>query len=67
MTLTGLKHNIKVGILFVEAWLRGQGHFLLDGAVEDSATAEISRSQVFKLSSSLYAKCSLYNIFFILG
>lgn len=48
VTLTGLKHNIKVGILFVEAWLRGQGHFLLDGAVEDSATAEISRSQVWQ-------------------
>ena len=46
VTLSGLKHNIKVGVLFVEAWLRGQGHFFLDGAVEDSATAEISRSQV---------------------
>ena len=46
VTLSGLKHNIKVSVLFVEAWLRGQGHFFLEGAVEDSATAEISRSQV---------------------
>ncbi|KAK2182485.1 hypothetical protein NP493_351g03026 [Ridgeia piscesae] len=48
VTLGGLKHNIAVGILFIEAWLRGRGHFYFKGCVEDSATAEISRSQVWQ-------------------
>ncbi|XP_071127457.1 malate synthase-like [Mytilus edulis] len=48
VTQQGLRHNITVGILFIEAWLRGQGHYYLKGAVEDSATAEISRSQVWQ-------------------
>ncbi|XP_071499940.1 malate synthase-like [Diadema antillarum] len=48
VTLSGLKTNIAVGILFVESWLRGKGHFIFNGSVEDSATAEISRSQVWQ-------------------
>uniref|UniRef100_A0A0N7ZB81 malate synthase n=1 Tax=Scylla olivacea TaxID=85551 RepID=A0A0N7ZB81_SCYOL len=48
VTLEGLKHNVAVGILFIAAWLRGQGHYVYKGAVEDSATAEISRSQVWQ-------------------
>lgn len=47
-TLEGLKYNIVVGILFIDAWFRGEGLFVLNGAVEDSATAEISRSQVWQ-------------------
>ena len=44
-----MKHNIKVGILFIYSWIAdGIGHFVLDGAVEDSATAEISRSQIWQ-------------------
>ncbi|KAK3535590.1 hypothetical protein QTP70_017123 [Hemibagrus guttatus] len=48
VTLYGLKHNIAVGVLFIEAWLSGRGHFFFKGQVEDSATAEISRSQVWQ-------------------
>nr|CAD7423106.1 unnamed protein product [Timema monikensis] len=48
VTLAGLKHNIAVGILFVYHWLQGIGHFRYQGAVEDSATAEISRSQIWQ-------------------
>ncbi|OWF46599.1 uncharacterized protein LOC110455515 [Mizuhopecten yessoensis] len=48
VTRSGLKHNITVGILFIDSWLKGQGHFRLKGAIEDSATAEISRSQVWQ-------------------
>ncbi|XP_029918008.1 malate synthase-like isoform X2 [Myripristis murdjan] len=48
VTLYGLKYNIAVGILFIEAWLSGKGHFFYRGQVEDSATAEISRSQVWQ-------------------
>ncbi|XP_033743783.1 malate synthase-like [Pecten maximus] len=48
VTRSGLKHNITVGILFIDSWLKGQGHFSLNGSIEDSATAEISRSQVWQ-------------------
>ncbi|XP_056419112.1 malate synthase-like isoform X2 [Hyla sarda] len=48
VTLFGLKYNIAVGILFIDAWLKGEGHFFYCGKVEDSATAEISRSQVWQ-------------------
>ncbi|CAL8358685.1 unnamed protein product [Merluccius merluccius] len=48
VTLHGLKYNIGVGILFIHAWLSGNGHFFYRGQVEDSATAEISRSQVWQ-------------------
>lgn len=34
--------------MFIENWLRGIGHFVHEGVVEDSATAEISRSQVWQ-------------------
>ncbi|XP_029021757.1 malate synthase-like isoform X2 [Betta splendens] len=48
VTLYGLKYNIAVGVLFIDAWLSGKGHFFYRGQVEDSATAEISRSQVWQ-------------------
>ncbi|XP_045887343.1 malate synthase-like isoform X2 [Micropterus dolomieu] len=48
VTLYGLKYNIAVGVLFINAWLSGNGHFFYRGQVEDSATAEISRSQVWQ-------------------
>lgn len=48
VTLFGLKHNIKVAILFLYNWLNGIGHFALENCVEDSATAEISRSQIWQ-------------------
>jgi hypothetical protein len=37
-----------VGVGFIRSWLAGQGTFVYRGAVEDSATAEISRSQVWQ-------------------
>ncbi|KAI4800003.1 hypothetical protein KUCAC02_016541 [Chaenocephalus aceratus] len=48
VTLYGLKYNIAVGVLFINAWFSGKGHFFYRGQVEDSATAEISRSQVWQ-------------------
>jgi len=44
----GLCHNIRVGILYLEAWLRGYGCVPLFNLMEDAATAEISRSQVWQ-------------------
>ncbi|XP_032671832.1 malate synthase-like [Odontomachus brunneus] len=48
VTTKGLMHNISVGILFIFNWLNGKGHFIYKGFVEDSATAEISRSQIWQ-------------------
>ncbi|HSS44099.1 MAG TPA: malate synthase A, partial [Thermoanaerobaculia bacterium] len=44
ITDSGLRQNINVGILYLEAWLRGQGCVPLYNLMEDAATAEISRS-----------------------
>ena len=47
-TEAGLCHNIRVGILYLEAWLRGNGCVPLFSLMEDAATAEISRAQVWQ-------------------
>nr|WP_275939075.1 malate synthase A [Polyangium spumosum] len=47
-TEAGLRHNIKVGILYIEAWLRGVGCVPLYDLMEDAATAEICRAQVWQ-------------------
>ena len=47
-TLPGLRHNVRVGIQYIEAWLRGQGCVPLYNLMEDAATAEISRAQVWQ-------------------
>ena len=48
VTEDGLRHNISVAILFIFHWLCGKGTFAFKGAVEDSATAEISRAQIWQ-------------------
>jgi hypothetical protein len=48
VTSTGLQLNVQVGVNFVFNWLQGRGSFVLNGLAEDSATAEISRSQVWQ-------------------
>ena len=47
-TETGLRENIRVGILYTEAWLGGRGAVPLFNLMEDAATAEISRTQVWQ-------------------
>jgi malate synthase len=44
----GLRQNISVGIGYVEAWLRGLGCVPLNHLMEDAATAEISRAQIWQ-------------------
>lgn len=44
----GIRKNINVGILYTEAWLRGYGAVALYNLMEDAATAEISRTQVWQ-------------------
>jgi len=48
ITEKGLRQNLKVGIQYVESWLRGNGCVPLYNLMEDAATAEISRSQVWQ-------------------
>jgi malate synthase len=48
ITEEGLRHNIRVGIQYLEAWLRGNGCVPLYNLMEDAATAEISRAQVWQ-------------------
>jgi malate synthase len=47
-TSTGLKTNVDVGIRYLESWLRGNGAAAIHNLMEDAATAEISRSQVWQ-------------------
>jgi malate synthase len=47
-TEEGLRQNIRVGIQYIEAWLRGRGAVPLYHLMEDAATAEISRAQVWQ-------------------
>ncbi len=43
-TEAGLRHNVRVSVQYLEAWLRGQGCVPLYNLMEDAATVEISRS-----------------------
>ena len=48
ITAAGVHANVSVAIRYLEAWLRGQGAVAIDNLMEDAATAEISRSQVWQ-------------------
>jgi malate synthase len=48
ITERGLRHNLNVGVLYLEAWLRGSGCVPIYNLMEDAATAEISRAQVWQ-------------------
>jgi malate synthase len=47
-TEAGLRENIRVGVQYLEAWLRGRGAVPLYNLMEDAATAEISRTQIWQ-------------------
>ncbi|WP_159499271.1 malate synthase A [Microbacterium sp. 18062] len=48
ITEAGVHGNVSVAIRYIEAWLRGLGAVAIDNLMEDAATAEISRSQVWQ-------------------
>ncbi|WP_169076993.1 malate synthase A [Microcella alkalica] len=48
VTLAGVRANISITVRYLEAWLRGLGAVALDNLMEDAATAEISRSQLWQ-------------------
>ena len=47
-TEAGLRSDIRVALLYIESWLAGQGAVGVDNMMEDAATAEISRAQVWQ-------------------
>ncbi|GAA2922393.1 malate synthase [Microbacterium keratanolyticum] len=48
ITARGVRDNVSVAIRYLEAWLQGLGAVAIDNLMEDAATAEISRSQVWQ-------------------
>ncbi|MBX3093370.1 MAG: malate synthase A [Cryobacterium sp.] len=48
ITLAGVRENVSIGIRYIDSWLRGIGAAAIDNLMEDAATAEISRSQVWQ-------------------
>ncbi|GLY06123.1 MULTISPECIES: malate synthase A [Actinoplanes] len=47
-TADGLRNNVNVALQYLEAWLRGNGAVAIHNLMEDAATAEISRSQIWQ-------------------
>jgi malate synthase len=47
-TESGLCNALRVGVAYLEGWLRGKGSVSLDGMLEDAATAEIARAQLWQ-------------------
>jgi malate synthase len=48
VTERGVRQNVSVGLRYLDAWLRGNGAAAIDNLMEDAATAEISRSQLWQ-------------------
>ncbi|KAB8195736.1 malate synthase A [Nonomuraea phyllanthi] len=48
ITETGLRNNVDVGLRYLAAWMGGQGAAAIHNLMEDAATAEISRSQIWQ-------------------
>jgi malate synthase len=48
VTEAGVRGNISVGVRYIASWLAGTGAAAIDNLMEDAATAEISRSQIWQ-------------------
>lgn len=48
ITEEGLRHNLSVALIYLESWLRGIGAVAIANLMEDAATAEIARAQVWQ-------------------
>lgn len=47
-TEAALRHDVRVGVIYLAAWLTGSGCVAIDGLMEDAATAETARAQVWQ-------------------
>jgi malate synthase len=48
VTEAGLRNNVSVAIQYIAAWLRGSGAVAINNLMEDAATSEIARAQVWQ-------------------
>ncbi|HET6242427.1 MAG TPA: malate synthase A, partial [Arthrobacter sp.] len=48
VTQAGVRGNVSVGLQYIEAWLRGSGAVAINNLMEDTATAEIARAQLWQ-------------------
>jgi malate synthase len=48
VTEEGVRHDLRAALLYIESWLRGVGAVAIDNLMEDAATAEISRAQLWQ-------------------
>lgn len=48
ITEEGLRQNVRIALLYLESWLKGTGAAALFNLMEDAATAEISRAQIWQ-------------------
>jgi malate synthase len=48
VTTAGVRSNVRVALLYLDAWLRGSGAVGIDNLMEDTATAEIARAQLWQ-------------------
>ena len=48
VTEDGVRHNINIALQYIDAWLQGTGAAAIDNLMEDTATAEISRAQLWQ-------------------
>ena len=48
VTAEGIRMNVEVALLYIDAWLRGVGAVAIHNLMEDAATAEISRTQLWQ-------------------
>lgn len=48
VTVTGIRENLSIGLQYMEAWLRGSGCVPINNLMEDAATAEVSRCQLYQ-------------------
>jgi malate synthase len=68
ITEEGVRENIRVGVQYLEAWLNGNGCVPLYNLMEDAATAEISRSQLWQwlkhekeINNGISINCDYYD------
>jgi malate synthase len=59
ITSTGLAHGVAIVLAYSEAWLRGNGCIPLNHKMEDAATAEISRAQIWQVNTPSPTQLSL--------
>ncbi|CEP61867.1 malate synthase MLS1 LALA0_S04e02498g [Lachancea lanzarotensis] len=48
VTVEGIRQNLSIGLQYMEAWLRGSGCVPINNLMEDAATAEVSRCQLYQ-------------------